>query len=497
MAKKKLKNMTELERVAHLEKQRLAAIAAAKKRNDLLQHYLKNKLEKEEKMTKINTLKINHQWRTLLREAKSDEMRRDLQILKSTFERVKDRKNQILKTLDTELAQSEEQYMMALRDHLRNLDLFVEVQNQRLERMKNSFDEELAMMRREYDAEKMYMVTRHRQQIDELKDTYVAFDKYFSQKEQTARSEYGSIRDEMKNKAIENKHALRMTLETKMNALWTEFTTLKTNYLKATEERRAYYEVLKKRNDQSLKDIENQMSHLKTVNFKIVVVKNHLGKIQEEFREKNRLLGDERERLSTHFLNLKRQINELRDRQLLKLTNMVNVSNSVHNAISEMVKQANTIIGLGEKCRYLESEEEKVLPFYVSCLTQEDEKQLADARDDEEDAEIKALLKLYEPLDIFWRRFSKVQLEKLALLKERQILEVENRHLKSLIAQYLENLSVNEKIMSKPNSLLIINGKHNLTVDPAVRDGKKRPVATVQMEGALMAKDGVISCLEL
>lgn len=307
------------------------------------------------------------------------------------------------------------------------------------------------------------MVTRHRQQIDELKDTYVAFDKYFSQKEQTARSEYGSIRDEMKNKAIENKHALRMTLETKMNALWTEFTTLKTNYLKATEERRAYYEVLKKRNDQSLKDIENQMSHLKTVNFKIVVVKNHLGKIQEEFREKNRLLGDERERLSTHFLNLKRQINELRDRQLLKLTNMVNVSNSVHNAISEMVKQANTIIGLGEKCRYLESEEEKVLPFYVSCLTQEDEKQLADARDDEEDAEIKALLKLYEPLDIFWRRFSKVQLEKLALLKERQILEVENRHLKSLIAQYLENLSVNEKIMSKPNSLLIINGKHNLT----------------------------------
>ena len=44
------------------------------------------------------------------------------------------------------------------------------------------------------------MVKRHRQQIDELKDTYVAFDKYFLQKEQLARSEYGSIRDEMKNK---------------------------------------------------------------------------------------------------------------------------------------------------------------------------------------------------------------------------------------------------------------------------------------------------------
>lgn len=42
-------------------------------------------------MTKLNTLKINHQWRALLRQAKSDEMMKDLQILKSTFERVRDR----------------------------------------------------------------------------------------------------------------------------------------------------------------------------------------------------------------------------------------------------------------------------------------------------------------------------------------------------------------------------------------------------------------------
>lgn len=74
-----------------------------------------------------------------------------------------------------------------------------------------SFDMELSMMKREYEAgifrkkqefwiEKAYMVNRHRQRIDELKDTYVAFDRYFLQKEQIARNEYGSIRDEMKNK---------------------------------------------------------------------------------------------------------------------------------------------------------------------------------------------------------------------------------------------------------------------------------------------------------
>lgn len=48
--------------------------------------------------------------------------------------------------------------------------------------------------------EKAYMGKRHRQQINDLKDTYVAFDRYFLQKEQMAKSEYGSIQDEMKNK---------------------------------------------------------------------------------------------------------------------------------------------------------------------------------------------------------------------------------------------------------------------------------------------------------
>lgn len=41
MAKKKLKDMTEPEKAAFFEQQRLAALAAAKKREDMLQLYLK------------------------------------------------------------------------------------------------------------------------------------------------------------------------------------------------------------------------------------------------------------------------------------------------------------------------------------------------------------------------------------------------------------------------------------------------------------------------
>ncbi|KAM7537799.1 hypothetical protein Aperf_G00000061532 [Anoplocephala perfoliata] len=367
----------------------------------------------------------------------------------------------------------------------------------RLEKMAYSFETELSMMKREYEAEKAYMVNRHRQRIDELKNTYVAFDRYFLQKEQIARNEYGSIRDEMKNRAIEDKHALRIKLEKKVESIWAEFNSVKANYIKATEERRAYYEVLRKRNDQALKDIEFQTSHLQAVTNKIVVVKTRVNKMQEEFKEKNRLLGEERDRLSNHLLGLKKKINGLRDRQRRKLTETVNVSNQVQKVLTEMVKEANTIIELGELCRQLECEEEKVLPFYTSSLTPEDERLLAEDKDTEENEELKSMLKVYEPLDLFWHRFNKVQLDKLALLKERQILEVENRHLKALVTKYLESLSVNDKVMSEPNTLLIINSKHNLIIDPAIKDGKRRPVGPIKVDGTLMAKDGVVSRLKI
>ena len=42
-------------------------------------------------MTKLNTFTVNHQWRMILREEKYEELQKDIQILKSTFERVKDR----------------------------------------------------------------------------------------------------------------------------------------------------------------------------------------------------------------------------------------------------------------------------------------------------------------------------------------------------------------------------------------------------------------------
>jgi len=57
-----------------------------------------------------------------MREAKSKELKKDIEILSQTFERIVDRKDATIKSLAKDLQEAEEQYAMALRSHLQNVD---------------------------------------------------------------------------------------------------------------------------------------------------------------------------------------------------------------------------------------------------------------------------------------------------------------------------------------------------------------------------------------
>ena len=60
-----------------------------------------------------------------MREAKSKDLKKDLEILSQTFERVVDRKESVLKSLGKDLMEAEEQFAMAFRSHLQNVDYLI------------------------------------------------------------------------------------------------------------------------------------------------------------------------------------------------------------------------------------------------------------------------------------------------------------------------------------------------------------------------------------
>ncbi len=66
---KKLAKMSEEERETFLEKERLLDEENQRKKEEMLSRFLKEKLVKEEKASKLNMLKIQNQWRSIMRKS--------------------------------------------------------------------------------------------------------------------------------------------------------------------------------------------------------------------------------------------------------------------------------------------------------------------------------------------------------------------------------------------------------------------------------------------
>ncbi|XP_040136655.1 dynein regulatory complex subunit 2 isoform X3 [Ictidomys tridecemlineatus] len=92
--------LSEEEQLLLYQQKLLAEEEMAKKKERLLSQFLKDKLAKEEQNSALNLNKINTQWRTVLREVKTKELHKDIEILSQTFERVVDCKDSVIKNLE-------------------------------------------------------------------------------------------------------------------------------------------------------------------------------------------------------------------------------------------------------------------------------------------------------------------------------------------------------------------------------------------------------------
>jgi len=477
--------MSEDERIAYEEQKRLAEEEMRKKKEDVLAQFLKDKLAKEEKATRYNLNKLNHQWRNIMREAKAKELKKDIEILSQTFERVIDRKDAVIKSLSKDIAEAEEQYAMALRSHLQNVDYLMELQKQRLEALTREYSVELEIICEEFDLERAMLIEQHNIEMNDIADILFAMDQNFQERENEAKSDFQSMRDEIKNKNLEEKHALRVQLETKVDDLWQQFRQALQNYNETTEEKKTVFESLKLKDEKSAKEIETQMRKLQRIGDQISHLKGKMSANAKECEERNKVLKEDREKMQRHFHELKAEMNQVRDKERDKLTKLTLESNAAIKEVKRQKEKGELILRLSEMCRKMETEEEKVLPFYASSLTKDENEDVEAAVMEAPSQPLAEAMHEYSSLENFWKRYNKVLLDKLSLDKEKQTMSQENHQLRTLLKQYLDGISVNDEILSQVNPLFVVNNKSNVKMNVPVMDPRvRRPVPQTVIEAS-------------
>ncbi len=148
---------------------------------------LRRRMEDEAKISKVNGLKILNQWRKIMRLAKAEALKKDIEILSQNHERDVDRKDAILQMLDRyfdsnifsalslvlksttrDLEEAEDQYQMAMRTHLVNIDTLIKLHDTRLYALERNFHNELKVLQTDFTKEKETMIGKFRHEKKEL-----------------------------------------------------------------------------------------------------------------------------------------------------------------------------------------------------------------------------------------------------------------------------------------------------------------------------------------
>lgn len=189
-------------------------------------------------------------------------------------------------------------------------------------------------------------------------------------------------------------------------------------------------------------------------------------------------------------------MNKFRENQTSRVSELSQNTNECVKTLNKKIRRAEKILTLAEMNRKLETEKEKVQPFYSSSVAIEDEQaeetegeEKEGKQEEEKEVEMESKLNqvttthlseegqpigAWSRLDKFYQRYNKVLLDKMALESEKTKLEEENQNLRlilkvtvfkgSKVQQYIDGVSVNDEVIRNPNSLFVVNGQQFPTI---------------------------------
>lgn len=465
---------------------------------------LKEFMEKEEKISRMNKLKIQNHWRKIMRLVKVEALRKEVEIRSQNHERDVDRKDAIIQMLDRDLEEAEEQFQMALRSHLLNVDELIDLQDERLLGLEKEFELDLRQLEQEFRVEREQIVAQHALEKSELVRIMHAVEQQEREREAEARQEHEQLREEIRNKNLEDINVLRITLDSSIEELEQHFEVAHLNYLQNTDQRTQDFKYLTAKDQDLSRDIELKIRKIERLQASIAHWRAKIAQNVKECSERNRALEEEKSAISSHFQKLKARMNRMRDDQKRRLTDLSASARDAKKTLDEQLARCERILQLSELVRKLETERERVLPFYHSTLADEKEAneltenvrlavraEQSSASDDGDDAVLRdfqpqgactasgLVVSEWEYLDLFWKRVNKVQLDDLAIQRERARIESENRELQAILKQYLDGVSVNDTVMNSSNPLLVVNGRLRLLPQHQQESDdtkKKRPI---------------------
>lgn len=386
---------------------------------------------------------------------------------------------------------------MALRTHLQNIDTLIQLHDSRLYSLEKNFQTDLKTMQSDFHLEKENMLIKFRQEKKELTAVIETIESDENDREAEAKHSFEQLREEIRNRNLEEINMLRISLDAQIEELEQHFETAHLNYLQQTAQRTHDFKELTQ-NDQRLShEIEVKKKKIDNLQTTIQQWRAKIRQLNRETEERNRLLLEEKHSIQKHYQQLKQRIQAYRGTQNQRLLQLSQSANTCKSTLQKKLELAARVLQMAELARKMETEQEQVLPFATEIVLDEappspvnqkngKNKNSNAAKENAEKKYSTAQSSVWAPPNSinpteekfvapedrmlnFHRKYNKALLDTIAIDKEKQRLMEENAQLQDLITQFINGTRVSDAILSDDNPLFVINGRANLNHNPPVR----------------------------
>ncbi|KAL5280408.1 CCDC65 family protein [Megaselia abdita] len=420
-AKNKLAKMSEEERARYLQHRADVEVETRRRKQQLISLYMKNKLKKEENFARLNLSKINQEWRSILRNIKVEQLRKEFHQIEIFFNASLEQKNRIINKLLKQLDIAEDMYLKSHQSNLEDLKMLTDIHEKRVNFFLNKYKEIVEQTKAAY---KQNVEGTHYERNKALTELSCIYYSLQDKTEETITEDHEAF----VSKLYDLKSNMRMKVEgiiksreEELNNFWSEYQTIIDDYAKRTENCYSEYIELKEIDDENAIVISSNVHAIENSTEQLAKAKNYYEKLCDQTNFKIDYLQTYRDELKEKLTKSKQNVEHF-IRQSGEQFKVMSVAS--HAAIKFLER-------IYKKLEYIK----QVAMVCGSLMTDNDEKRMLLM--DRELFKNSMLSFNYKHMENFWYKVNNVQVDTTTLRAEKKSLEKENAHLKQQLKAYL------------------------------------------------------------
>jgi hypothetical protein len=432
---------------------------------------LQQKFDEFKQFEQANNAAVDAKWRGILTEETNSEQRAAIAKVRAGYTKQLDRCDAVIHRLLQWLSDGEGQYQFALRAQKHNLGSLSNLANRRIGTAFDRFTNSIETLRTEFNNNRGTALSQYRRHVAEVRDITAAIEHEYDVKGTGMDERYRADRESLQQKAQELISTLRTHLTDETNKSLEAQKNADDSFKNKSEGKTQQYKQMAAKDMERKRKMKLQEEKIIRLAAQISHWRRKIRNNERESQEANDRLKQEKENLSLHFRELKATMAQFRVLENRKLAEISVAYDNAIKGLEEKLKLAEKILKYAEVTRKLETEREQVLPF-TQPMSETDPEMANQVQQFK--LQLKGDPKYVAESDLFdrfYRRFNSVLLQKLTLQREKEGLLQHNVRLKNMMKRYMGGMGVSQSIMTKPNTLFIVNQSTNAPMRRVQQDG--------------------------